>query len=186
MQVGASADDATETSGVVSLTAVAIINDSTTEWNGFRFQGVSIPGDATVVSAVAEFVVLTGNDDPSHAIFGEAADNAAVFTTAASSISGRSRTTATVTWTSGGLGADDATYFSAPDLSAIVQEIISRPGWVSGNSLVLLVQGSADASRDLAIRTYDFDPAKAAKLTITYTTPAAPRSMYHHLVGGMR
>ncbi len=42
-------------------------------------------------------------------------------------------------WTSvGSRGPDQRT----PDLSAVVQEIVDRPGWSSGNALVLVVDGS--------------------------------------------
>jgi hypothetical protein len=41
-------------------------------------------------------------------------------------------------WTAGQAGADQRT----PDLSSVVQEIINRPGWASGNALALIITGS--------------------------------------------
>lgn len=186
LQVGASADDAVEIGGAMSIVSVGNINDSTTEWDGFRFQNVTIPVGAKIDSAVCQFVVVTSNDDPNHTIYGDDSDSAAAFTTTVNDISNRSRTTATATWTSSGLGANDATYFTTPSLATIIQEIVDRAGWASGNAIAILINGSADSSRDLVLRSYDHDPAKAAKLDITYSMPRPIRSVYHHLVGGMR
>lgn len=187
LQVGASADDANEIGGTaVSITAVGALNDATNEWDGVRFQNVTIPPGALILSAVAQFVVFSTIDDPNHTIYGEDIDDAPAFTIDGANLSSRTRTTATATWTSSGLGADSVTYFPTPDLSAIIQEIVDRGGWASGNAIVLLIQGSADASRDLGVATYDNSPSTAAKLDITYSVPRATRSVYHHLVGGMR
>jgi hypothetical protein len=75
----------------------------------------------------------------------QAADNAATFTTAARNVSSRPRTSAAtaatwspVAWIKGEVGPNQRT----PDLSALVQEVVSRPGWAAGNALALIVTGS--------------------------------------------
>jgi hypothetical protein len=40
--------------------------------------------------------------------------------------------------TAGEAGLDQRT----PNLSSVIQEIVSRPGWVSGNSLVIIITGT--------------------------------------------
>ena len=47
-----------------------------------------------------------------------------------------------------------------PALSAVIQEIVDRPGWESGNGLVLIVMGSGYRQAD----TYDGDRQKAPLL----------------------
>ncbi len=77
-------------------------------------------------------------------IRGQAADSAATFTTSNKNISNRAATTASTAWsppawpTAGAAGAAQRT----ADLSSVIQQIVNRPGWVSGNSLVLIFSGS--------------------------------------------
>lgn len=52
--------------------------------------------------------------------------------------------------------------------------------------MVIMCQGSADASRDFGVYMYDNGAAFGAKLDITYVTGNAARSVYYHMVGGMR
>jgi hypothetical protein len=74
-------------------------------------------------------------------IEGELAANAAGFTSAAYSVTGRTRTTAQVQWSVpnwtnvGDRGPDQAT----ANIAAIIQEIVNQDGWASGNALVLII-----------------------------------------------
>ena len=52
----------------------------------------------------------------------------------------------------------------SPSLVPIVQELIDRPGWASGNALVVLVSGTGRRTA----RSYDANPAKAPLLHIDY------------------
>ena len=53
-----------------------------------------------------------------------------------------------------------------PDLGAVVQEIVSRPGWAAGNAVVLIVSGTGHRTA----RAYDGKPAGAPVLHLEYTT----------------
>lgn len=83
-------------------------------------------------------------------------------------MSSRPRTAATVAWappawtTAGANGADQRT----PDLAPVLQEIVSRSGWASGNSSAFIVTGSGSR----AAETYNGGKAEAALLHIEYTT----------------
>jgi hypothetical protein len=46
----------------------------------------------------------------------------------------------------------------------VIQEIVNRPGWASGNSLVLLITGSGTRTAEA----YDGDPSGAPLLKVTY------------------
>src|SRR6185369_14506344 len=122
-----------------------LIDDGGVQTVGIRFAGVAIPRDAAIHAAWVQFQV----DEVSTAaatlrVEGEAANSAAVFTTAARNVSSRLRTAAAATWipapwpTVGAAGMAQRT----PDLGAVVQEIVARPGWTSGNALALIVTGS--------------------------------------------
>jgi len=94
-------------------------------------------------------------------IAGEATDNAGPFTSAAANVSSRRRTSAAVPWvpvawsTVGQAGAAQRT----PDLTAVLGEIVGRSGWVSGNSVVLIVTGSGKR----VAKAYDGAPVDNAK-----------------------
>ncbi|MFB3070625.1 MAG: hypothetical protein ACE1ZK_01025, partial [Nitrospirales bacterium] len=66
------------------------------------------------------------------------------FAATVGNISTRSRTAASVTWSPapwasiGAAGPDQQT----PNLAAIMQELVNRSGWVSGNAVALLITGT--------------------------------------------
>jgi hypothetical protein len=78
-------------------------------------------------------------------VSGQAADNAAAFTTTSKNVSGRARVSATVAWnppdwpTLKARGPDQRT----PNLATILQQVVSLPGWASGNAMALVVTGTA-------------------------------------------
>jgi hypothetical protein len=47
----------------------------------------------------------------------------------------------------------------------VIQEIVSRPGWVSGNALALIVTGSGKRTAE----SFNGDAAGAALLHVEYT-----------------
>jgi len=183
--IAASSDDAQQVGSTVTLT------DSTIGlyWSdyslGLRFQNVTIPNSATINSAkLTVNVVNTSNDTPNCTLYGEDTDDAATFTTASNNISGRTKTTASVSWTASdiGVGVKDS-----PDIKTIIQEIVDRAGWTSGNDLNLILQGSTTSA--LTIHAYDGGAGSSyyPAITIEYTTgggdPARERVLY--LSGGI-
>src|SRR5690606_3591709 len=68
-------------------------------------------------------------------------------------------------WTQGAAGEAERT----PDLTPIIQEIVDRGGWVSGNSLALIISGSG---RRNAV-SWNGDRDAAPLLTIVYTAPVS-------------
>jgi hypothetical protein len=59
----------------------------------------------------------------------------------------------------------------SPDLSAIIQEIVNQPGWVSGNDLVIVVQPSGSGTTHRRVFAWDrMDNAlQTARLQVWYT-----------------
>jgi hypothetical protein len=122
-----------------------MVFDTSDQVVGMRFQGVDIEPGARITSATLQFQVdEVSTGAVSLIIEGEASDDAATFASTTGNISSRPRTTSFVPWsppdwnTVGEAGPDQQT----PDLSAILQEIVDRDGWVTGGSVVLLVTGS--------------------------------------------
>lgn len=146
--VATSSDDAEESSGgAVDLNSsdLELVTESSVQTVGIRFTGVTVPSGAIILGASIQFTVdevTTGAT--SLTIQGQAADNPATFQAVSGNVSSRSRTSAAVGWvpapwsTVGQAGPDQRT----PDLAAVVQEIINRPGWASGNAIVFAITGS--------------------------------------------
>lgn len=156
-----------------------IVNDgATTQQIGFRFQNVTIPNGYTIQAAYLRFVgdesqaAGTENAD----IYGEAADNSSTFSTAANNLTGRTKTTAKIDWD--GLAASvPGTLVTTPDIKTIIQEIVNRAGWTSGNAMSLIIApGGSNATR--TYESYDGQVYSAAMLHIEYTAPAAGGTLH--------
>ncbi len=139
---------------------------------GLRFNDLNIPAGATIVNAYVQFQADEADSTPtSLTIQGQAADNATTFVAQLRNLTDRPRTTAAVPWSPapwtrvGEAGIDQQT----PDVSSIVQEIVDRPGWSAGNSLVLVITGTGERVAE----SYDGQPNAAPKLRIEYTTGGA-------------
>ena len=168
LQVNASADDAHQKSdNTVSTTSSSVRINGSLAWGGFRFTGITIPQGATINSAVFRYYIEdTAHDDVNHVIYAEASDNASQFADVLNNISDRTRTGTSVYEVQNGAGAG---WRSAPDISALIQEVIDRPGWNSGNALAIIIDGSYSASPYLYTESWDGNPALAAQLEIVYS-----------------
>ena len=132
-----------------------------------RFEGVTIPAGATVLEAWVQFTAESADSGAANLVIsGEAVDDAASFTGADYDITNRTTTAASVAWSPddwisvGDAGVDQR----SPELKSIVQEIVDRPGWVSGNSAVIIVTGTGIRRA----RSHDDEPQDAALLHILY------------------
>ncbi|MDN3511516.1 MAG: hypothetical protein NG784_09450, partial [Candidatus Jettenia sp.] len=107
-------------------------------------------------------------------IQGENVDNAMAFTAVSGNISSRPRTISAVPWspvpwtTVGEVGPKQRT----PDISSIIQEIINRPGWSSGNSVVVIFTGTGKRVAEA----YDGNQAEAPLLYIEYSVAQGNQS----------
>lgn len=146
-RISAGSDDAEEkTGGSMSLTSgdLELVYDGGLQTVGLRFRNVTIPKGASIAAAWIQFQADEAQSEATSLVIrGQAADNAATFTTTSGNISGRPRGAATVNWspaawTVGAAGADQRT----PDLRSIVQEIVNRSGWASGNAMAFIITGT--------------------------------------------
>ena len=117
---------------------------------GLRFQNVTIPKGATIDAAYFEFVsheAKTADDVAIITIYGEANDNPQTYTLDAL-ISDRPKTSEKVVWTVNEPWDLWGTYQSA-DISNIVQELVDRSGWQSGNAMAFMLFGENQGPSDL-------------------------------------
>ena len=125
-----------------------------------------------ISSATIQFIAKeTYNGAASLVFHGQAADNPATFTSATSNVSNRPRTSASVNWTPPAWTAGEETPNQrTPDLKNVIQEIVSRPGWASGNALVIVVSGSGRRTA----WAFDNTPATSPLLHVDYLYTPPP------------
>jgi PKD repeat protein len=129
------------------------------------------------------------NNNISVAFFGEASGDAEPFG-ATSKPADRPLTSASTTWS---LAPDDPwwmgeTHYS-PDLSAVLQEIVDREDWRSGNALAIIAQNAdPDATPGVHRRVFAYerfgDGQGVAKLVVTYAEPPLAADFVGHTLAG--
>jgi len=174
----ASTDDAEEqldTDAVwVSSSDLEMVTENAAQLVGIRFKDIAIPRGVSIERAYVQFTVdETGSQSTTLTIHGEDTDDASAFSTQPGDITARPRTAASVdwhvpAWTAKGLAGTDQ---QTPNLAAVIQEIVDRPGWTPGNELALLISGSG---KRVAV-SYDGDAQHAPVLCVEFV-PAAPDS----------
>lgn len=180
--VGESADDAWQDSGgSANLTITAATwgtGDSAGTPHravGLRFQSIPLDGTYTIDSAIiqaekngAHWNTIGGT------WYGENVDDAAKFSPN-KDITSRDYTTASVACAEN-LNRADGTYYSLPsdgDWKTIVQEIVDRPGWSSGNDMAFIFDGdyaSSWAAADFSF--WDHATAGEPLFDVDYTSGA--------------
>ena len=110
---------------------------------GLRFQGIEIEPGAAIVEAYLSFWADEADSAATSLVFqGQAHDDAPAFSDSAGDLSRRPRTAAKVAWNGVPPWTAEHAAYQSPDLATIVQEVLDRPGWQTGNALVILVTGS--------------------------------------------
>ncbi|MBU0728192.1 MAG: hypothetical protein KKE17_11635, partial [Proteobacteria bacterium] len=186
VRVSDSRDDAEESSGSAYYATGDLYlgrwDDARPTYVGIRFQNVAIPQGVKVQRAYIEFNVNSPKIPPYDGkiflkIQGEDVDDAAQYSAVANGISGRAKTKTAVPW-SNSTSPDLEPWGPAnekqetADIASIVQEILDRDGWASGNAINFIISyhtGMGSKNRRDATA-YDGDPANAPLLHIEYTS----------------
>ena len=166
MQVGTSADDAGEANTTMYLTNAYGHYTNVLWYNGYRFvPGSSIPQGATIVSATFSFKFWSVTYDNIDAtVYGEDGASPGTFTTGASNITNRTKTTASVALDRTNVGTDWQTL----DVKTIIEELV-------GDYTIEAIVFHLDTDSAVNGRIWHedgTDPADAPKLDIEYTTAA--------------
>ena len=161
--------------------ASALVTITDPAVTALRFAGAPIPAGATILEANLQF--KTGveylNTVARARFSGERVADSAPLLAQAFNMRNRlsTATAALVAWNDiPPWYKDEVTSRQmSPDLSAIVQEIVSLPGWQSGNALTFLAQdnGSSSWEASRSFSTAD-DSLSNTTLFVRFTTPAAP------------
>lgn len=140
---------------------------------GMRFLNVTIPDDAIITTAYLTLCASHTRDvnTVKSRIKGEDVDDAAAFSDMAN-YDGRERTTAIVDWDAIEAWTADTDY-NSPEIKTIIQEIVDRDGWASGNDLVIFWddhEGRSTATNNCDRIAYSYDGSAefAPKLHIEY------------------
>ncbi|WP_353571737.1 PilC/PilY family type IV pilus protein [Candidatus Albibeggiatoa sp. nov. BB20] len=141
---------------------------------GLRFRNILVPPKAIIKSAKIEMTRLdysTKTTDLKVLLYGEDADDTVEFVEDKNTfdISQRPKTSSQITWDVPNVGKDKA--LSSPDITSVVQEIVDRDGWLSGNSMAFFMQhveGDSFGRRQIATFSGDGALSRGATLTILY------------------
>jgi len=142
--------------------------------SGWRFQNVNVPKNATIVSAL--FTLSTwalSSGSKRSRCWGVAVDNLTVWSSPANRPKNATKTTAYADMNVlGDADIPNGTYVPRSfAVTAIIQEIVNRSGWVAGNSLGFVCRdNSSTFTARLIAHTYeDKDNYPQGILTIVYT-----------------
>ena len=153
-------DDAEEDpDGTVSLSSsdLELTKDSNQQTIGVRFTDVAIPQGTKIEKAHIQFQCDEVSDEATELVIAvEESDNAEAFADKKHNLTSRTVLEKTVEWKpkewdkEGRAGDAERT----PDLTELIQEIVNRPEWKSGNSIVFIITGEgkrvAKAHKDSA------------------------------------
>ncbi len=132
---------------------------------GYRFDGIDVPKGSNIQSA-ALYQYCAGYEERPVALkyVGEAADASQTFSTEQYDLSSRPKTVGyqlqTDPWTRHAFNA-------SPDLRDIVQEIIDRPGWETGNAITIFVEDHGSESTRMVYH-FEYKTSHGALLEVAY------------------
>ena len=172
--VTSSDDDAEELNSdgnmYITSTDLELINDDDyaggDQTIGLRFTNVNIEQGSRISNAYIQFTVdEVSTGTCSLNVMVEDTDNSTEFTSLAYNISNREVTTSVAwnppDWTT--IGTSDSAQRTS-DIATLIQQIIDRPGWTSGNALTVIISGSG---RRTAV-SFDGNPEMAPILHIEF------------------
>ncbi len=125
---------------------IELVYDDEQQIVGIRFTGVNIEQGTSVSSASIQFVADDKHQSGSvtFTIHGEDVNNASDVG-GSDDISDRTQTSASASWspaawnTTGESGSAQRT----TNIGSIIQEIVDRPGWSSGNAIMIIIEGTS-------------------------------------------
>jgi secreted PhoX family phosphatase len=150
-------------------------NNADPQLVGMRFQNITIPQGAYITEAYIQLAVdATGkNSNPSNlVIFAEDVDSAVTYNPAENfNISKRQKSKDSVLFSFGPwpLVGEAGNNQRTGNIAKLIQGLISRSGWKSGNAVAFMVKGSGTREAE----SYDGDAPKAPLLVVKYILPSA-------------
>lgn len=133
-----------------------------------RFTNVTVPQGANITTAHLTYGAYGLWGTPLTKIYANDVDNA-TNPTGATDAESRALTSAAVDWDP--VGWESGNFYDSPEIKTVIQEIIDRAGWSSGNALMILHRddGSGHGSNNY-FAVYSYDYGGPPLLHIEYTT----------------
>lgn len=179
IQISAGADDVNESAGTLTSDdgQVWVGNAETVEGNylGLRFQELAITQGSRILLAHLEFYSAAEQWIGVHVdIRADASDNSPAF--AADNPPSQRALTEAVVQHQSDVQWLAKSWQSFDEMAEVIQEVINRPGWRSGNSLSVILNGAPTGSAfgRKYIPAFDSSPELAARLVIVYLPSDAP------------
>lgn len=169
--ISAGADDGTMYDGTIENTGTTLIVDggfNSQAW--LRFQNVTIPQGAVISAATITLIGASGSGTLTVTFKAQNADSAGALSVGEDG-TGRTWTSAAAnTWAIPTLSA--GTSYTGPDITDILQTVVNRGGWASGNNmLIALLYSSSSGGASRAFRSGDNGSSpKYAVLDVTYSS----------------
>lgn len=143
-QLRSTSDDAEESSSGSILTGSSA-KDLDLSYKGqkvgLRFSSLNIPQGAKITKAYVKFKAADSNGGSATVtIRAHDTDSASSFSTSKRNISSRSTTSASERWSPSSWRRGST--YKSDDIADVVQEVVNRNGWDSGNALALIISGS--------------------------------------------
>ncbi|MBA2665516.1 MAG: hypothetical protein H0U69_00610, partial [Trueperaceae bacterium] len=143
--------------------------------NAVRFTGLVVPDGSWVEHAEVVFTADGNSSGPlTLVVYGEASDAAEPFVqdpdrVGTGDLSSRPATAAVVEWSTDEPWRSGEQY-ATPDIAAIIQEIVDRPGWRSGAPIVVLIDGTGEETfrRALAYEGARGEPDRVPLLRVRF------------------
>ncbi len=181
LQVGAAADDVTHrttTSHFFSATGTSLlIGNYNGSIKGYgmsaRFTSVTIGQGDTIDLATMTFTTALGDSgEVCKAVIDAEDEDTGTAPTTDADWDNETKTTAAVAWDPIPAWPTVDAEHVTPEIKTVIQELVDRGSWASGNAMNLFLHDEAlgsDASSRRWVVAYESNSAKAAKLDITFT-----------------
>ena len=168
--VVASEDDAEENAQRevdVGSTDLELTRDDSEQIVGIRFRDVRLDATARIHTAWIQFTVdESTTEKTSLEIAGEASDNPSSFAAKKGNLSARPKTGASIAWNPQAwteVSQADGLQ-RTPDVTPLLQELFSRPGWKKGNAAAFLITGTGKRTA----KAFDGDAKASPRLYVKY------------------
>ncbi|XOV78880.1 MAG: PilC/PilY family type IV pilus protein [Aestuariibacter sp.] len=174
-QISATSNNAEEKSNGYQSTGTELtFKPSSNSFIGLRFEDINIPRDATISSAYIEFTAYRNRSTSGSGFTISAANepNPSSFSSYPRYLLRDKAKTAGVSWTNIPSWSKNSTYQS-PDISSVVQAIVNRSDWVTGNALMLIM---SNITGNRGAYTYKGKPSGAPRLVVEFEGNADPTS----------
>ncbi len=167
--VNASSDDAVENldDGTINTCEenLSLLTEFSHNLVGIRFSKLNIPQGSVITSARLVYRADQIKDDWTNLMLcAEYSDNATTFEDVSKNISERQRTKTTINWTDRDKWTHTNGWFTSPNITELVQEVINRSGWEANNSLALLIEGNGERT----MVSYDGNPMTTPMLVVKF------------------